>query len=96
MLIKVFTISLTLFFEKSTDFTRFADQKSKHENIKHDIYQARPEFFNPEQEGSEKYNQGWNEAISCYQSSINQFLDYYISELKGEDNNHNYIGEDEK
>ena len=29
MLIKVFTISLTLFFEKSTDFTRFADQKSK-------------------------------------------------------------------
>ena len=66
------------------------------ENIKHDIYQARPEFFNPEQEGSEKYNQGWNEAISCYQSSINQFLDYYISELKGEDNNHNYIGEDEK
>lgn len=66
------------------------------EKIKHDIYQARPEFLNPEQEGSEQYNQGWNAAISCYQDSINEFLDYYISELKGENNDHTYIGEDEK
>lgn len=43
---------------------------------KKEAIQCKPEFFNPEQEGEEKYNQGWNDAIHHFINNIREFGEY--------------------
>ena len=40
---------------------------------KNEVFQCKPEFLNPEQEGNEKYNQGWNDAITHFLNNIREF-----------------------
>lgn len=55
----------------------YKENENKEKTItKKEAIQCKPEFFNPEQEGEEKYNQGWNDAIHHFINNIREFGEY--------------------